>query len=445
MMAVRFLEVEMRRAPRLARGLALRHFASASPQASGVADDAIIRQFAARRQTGVSLRTLLDTGSGLLVNGQVRSGGAVPPEVLMRVGTFLHRELPIRMAHRVRDLDSIPSASTMPSVLKVREWYARSLAEIMAAESPGGSAAAEADFARVLDAVYQRHAAVLYTMAIGVYELREKRRAQLRSAGASSRLEAGATASFEDADEIHAFLDSFYMSRIGIRMLIGQYLALREPPEPGHTGLIAHATSPAEVIRAAIADARYMCERQHGDAPDVQIHGRLDLTFAYVPTHLHYVLLELIKNSMRATVEFHTPEGGIADSAAMPPIRVVIADGEENEDIAIKVSDEGGGIKRSHMPRIWSYLFTTADPHVQRGFLAEEDGGGGEGTSVAPYEPLASGVAGGALAGLGYGLPISRLYARYFGGDLDIKSMEGYGTDAFVHLSRLGDHDEPLP
>ena len=89
-MAVRFLEVEMRRAPRLARGLALRHFASASPQASGVADDAIIRQFAARRQTGVSLRTLLDTGSGLLVNGQVRSGGAVPPEVLMRILPSLH-------------------------------------------------------------------------------------------------------------------------------------------------------------------------------------------------------------------------------------------------------------------------------------------------------------------------------------------------------------------
>ena len=197
------------------------------------------------------------------------------------------------------------------------------------------------------------------------------------------------------------------------------------------------------MIRAAIADARYLCERQHGDAPDVQIHGRLDLTFAYVPTHLHYVLLELIKNSMRATVEFHTPEGGIADSAAMPPIRVVIADGEENEDIAIKVSDEGGGIKRSHMPRIWSYLFTTADPHVQRGFLAEDNDSGGEGTSVAVGG--AGGVAGGALAGLGYGLPISRLYARYFGGDLDIKSMEGYGTDAFVHLSRLGDHDEPLP
>ena len=32
------------------------------------------------------------------------------------------------------------------------------------------------------------------------------------------------------------------------------------------------------------------------------------------------------------------------------------------------------------------------------------------------------------LAGWGVGLPLSRTYARYFGGDLDIKSMDGYGT-----------------
>jgi pyruvate dehydrogenase kinase 2/3/4 len=49
------------------------------------------------------------------------------------------------------------------------------------------------------------------------------------------------------------------------------------------------------------------------------------------------------------------------------------------------------------------------------------------------------------IAGLGYGLPISRSYCRYFGGDLDLISMEGYGTDAFVHLKRLGDSKEPVP
>lgn len=57
--------------------------------------------------------------------------------------------------------------------------------------------------------------------------------------------------------------------------------------------------SPREVALTAIEDAKYMCTRQHGDAPDVTLHGRLDLTFSYVTEHVHYILLELLKNSMR--------------------------------------------------------------------------------------------------------------------------------------------------
>lgn len=112
-------------------------------------------------------------------------------------------------------------------------------------------------------------------------------------------------------------------------MLIGQYLALRTPStDPDMIGLISKKASTCEIAQQVIADAAYMCRRTHGDAPEVSIHGRTDLHFPYVSSHISYMLLELLKNSMRATVETHGADN------ALPPIRIVIADGEDNEDVS---------------------------------------------------------------------------------------------------------------
>jgi pyruvate dehydrogenase kinase 2/3/4 len=224
------------------------------------------------------------------------------------------------------------------------------------------------------------------------------------------------------------------------------------------------------VATSAIADASHICRRTHGDAPEVLIVGRTDLTFPYVPSHLNYVLVELLKNSMRATVETHGVD-------KMPPIKIVIADGEANEDVshsmqrtalpciersvalrlqvAIKISDEGGGIKRSNMQRIWSYLYTTADSSALDLLIEQVDAQRAAALQAAsavsqastaevstrPANALRDFSTASPLAGLGYGLPIARNYARYFGGELKIMSMEGYGTDGYIYLPRLGNTD----
>jgi C4-dicarboxylate-specific signal transduction histidine kinase len=38
------------------------------------------------------------------------------------------------------------------------------------------------------------------------------------------------------------------------------------------------------------------------------------------------------------------------------------------------------------------------------------------------------------IAGLGYGLPIARIYARYFQGNLTLASAENFGTSAYISL-----------
>ena len=61
-----------------------------------------------------------------------------------------------------------------------------------------------------------------------------------------------------------------------------------------------------------------------------------------------------------------------------------------------------------------SYLYTTA------------------GRNKATYAEKAT-----SLAGYGIGLPLSRLYARYLGGSLNLVSLPGYGTSVDLFLRRV--------
>ncbi|SPO03414.1 related to pyruvate dehydrogenase kinase isoform 2, mitochondrial [Cephalotrichum gorgonifer] len=407
-----------------------------------------IKHYASFPATGVSLRQMVQFGKDPSVG------------TLFRASQFIAEELPIRLAHRVQELNSLPDGlGEMPSIQKVRDWYAQSFEEITELSRPQldsetrerltrpiklgkGKLLPEATpnpsldegeyvswpnqrqmngngytkkyhstrryfaavddtgltwppelhlynlrFGECLNKIKRRHDGVVTTMAQGILEYKRRRqRLQIDS-------------------NIQGFLDRFYMSRIGIRMLLGQHIALTSQNhyrDPTYVGIICTKTNVHELAQEAIENARFVCEDHYGlfEAPRVQLVCNPNLNFMYVPGHLSHMLFETLKNSLRAVVETFGQ-----DKQEFPVTKVIVAEGKE--DITIKISDEGGGIARSAIPLVWTYSYTTVNqtPSLDPDFDKDD--------FKAP------------MAGFGYGLPISRLYARYFGGDLKLISMEG--------------------
>jgi len=259
-------------------------------------------------------------------------------------------------------------------------------------------------FTKTLEAIKRRHDPTVTTVAQGVLEWKRKQNAK------------------NIGYDIQAWLDRFYLSRIGIRFLIGQHIALNtHQPHPDYVGIICTQSNVHDIVREAIENARFVCEEHYGlfKGPPVELICPHDLHFAYVPGHLSHIVFELLKNSLRAVVE----RFGAESEDRFPAIKVIVVEGKE--DITIKISDEGGGIPRSAIPLIWTYMYTTMEGQLDPDFQASD--------FKAP------------MAGFGYGLPLSRLYARYFGGDLRLISMDGFGTDVYIHLNRLSSSREPLP
>uniref|UniRef100_A0A671R5B4 Protein-serine/threonine kinase n=1 Tax=Sinocyclocheilus anshuiensis TaxID=1608454 RepID=A0A671R5B4_9TELE len=300
---------------------------------------------------------------------------------------FLRQELPVRLANIMKEIDFLPDKLlSTPSLKLLHSWYAQSLMELVDfLEKDPDDKKILTKFTETLINVRNRHNNVVPTMAQGVLEYKE-------AFGVDPVTN----------QNVQYFLDRFYMSRISTRMLMNQHSLIFDgstnPAHPKHIGSIDPNCDVVEVVKG-----NYPCF-----LPVDPIH------IVYVPSHLYHMLFELFKNAMRATVETHET------SLHLPPIKVRVSLG--SEDLTIKMSDRGGGVPLRKIERLFSYMYSTAPSPVA------------ENSRNAP------------LAGFGYGLPISRLYAKYFQGDLQLYSMEGYGTSAVIYLKALSTESiEKLP
>jgi len=332
----------------------------------------------------------------------IKFGRDADNKTLLMSAMFLQKELPIRIGKRVQELQSLPVPMySTKSVRELSALYEETFFRVLNHDPPNNSKA-EQSFSDMLLNVRDKHKLVQANIAAGFIEM-------LRSGVPKWAIE---------SEEIQDKLTRFYTGRIGVRLLMDQHLGLRRDAQDrseqaqhkrgqlqqAFVGCVQTQCNLREIIEDAISDARDACKMHLKDCPTVMIEGREDISAPYIPEHLYIMVFEILKNSCRATVELHgrastshTPMYG----EELPPCRVTISGGS---DCFVKISDRGGGIPPQSLQRIWNFAHTTAPPGMQE------------------------------LAGFGHGLPLSRTYARYWGGDIEVMSMENCGVDNYIRL-----------
>eukprot|EP00928_Gymnodinium_smaydae_P033308 TRINITY_DN23894_c0_g1_i1.p1 TRINITY_DN23894_c0_g1~~TRINITY_DN23894_c0_g1_i1.p1 ORF type:complete len:386 (+),score=77.53 TRINITY_DN23894_c0_g1_i1:91-1248(+) len=226
--------------------------------------------------------------------------------------------------------------------------------------------------------------------------------------------------------ELDTFLDQTFYTRIGNRVLAEHFLLVHEARRRGDlscAGVVHPRCRPADTTAALGRSFSDLCSELYGVSPEVRVEGEVDTALSFVPEHLNFMLQELLKNAMRATTERHLALHGAASQVAMPPVTVEILRGRF--DVTMKISDCGGGMTKEKLANVWKYGYSSAQDQATQGAGALD--------SLCGLDPNSMRQ----IAGYGFGLPLSRVYARYFGGDIHIETMAGYGTDVYLNVNHL--------
>ncbi|GJP66109.1 hypothetical protein CLOP_g23026 [Closterium sp. NIES-67] len=402
-------------APTTAGVSGIRHFSLPYPRgpggwsqnkaaASGKASfyDVTVERYAALPMTAMTMQHMMQFGEHVLKD----------PSYLLRQARFVHRELPIRLAKRLMDLQFLPYiVVTNPHIKQVYDSYRRAL-DLLVALPEVRTQEDNEKFTELLALLVEEHTPLIGVLARGVREC-------------SIRPLVGRELNLD------GFLDNMLRSRISRRVVAEQHIALQQK-RPGFIGVICTNMSVREVVEDAVEEATDMCTRTFGCCPEFVLTGDLSTTFAYIPSHLHYMLFEILKNASRAIVEHHTNQSGdpVFSSASFPPVVVTVCSG--SNEVTIKVSDLGGGIPEKLQAKVWRYGYSSVEGDVTTSSTLRSAAGGPVDSQGTP------------MAGLGFGLPYSRLLAQYLGGNIEMVSIPGYGSDVYVRVRRVVDQTEAV-
>ncbi|KAI1113775.1 kinase isozyme 4 [Nemania sp. NC0429] len=417
---------------------------SSRPAHTATVTDAVITDLANKRQHSLSLADLVKHGRPPLSEA-----------ALLASANFTLNLLPIRLARRIQALRNLPFIVVAdPNISRIYNNYVHSLSTLLPWKHRTiSNIDDEIRFTSVLAELVATHQNTIPILAKGFLQCRR----------------------YISPTEVTRFLDTHLRTRIGTRLIAEQHIALHYssvphfdpaasptpcPESPGYIGVIDTALSPAAIVDSCAGYVADICEYKYGVRPRWIIDGEPDTIFTFVPMHLEYIATELLKNAFRATVESGSKEPVVITIAPEPPdagpprltLDPPAADkgafrgdairplDDNAPGVTIRIRDRGGGIAPDVLPSIWSYSFTTFNEDNINDVMSSSGGSGGGSWAQKDALGVISAASSGAssIAGLGYGLPLSRAYAEYFGGGIAVQSLYGWGTDVYLSLKGVG-------
>ncbi|KAG0047843.1 hypothetical protein BGZ83_007200 [Gryganskiella cystojenkinii] len=462
-------------------------------------------------------------------------GRNMQEDKLLKSANYVRTELPVRLAHRIRDFQNLPFiVGTNPHIELVYDLYWQAFERL--AKIPEIRTLEENDaFCEIVKDLLSEHLVVIPQLALGIME-------------SAKHIENGT---------VDQFMNKMLRSRISRRVLAEQHISLTQNfnspnhmmTDRGFIGIIYTHCNPRDIVERTALLAAETCRQGFGrsangtlvEPPKVILDGNLDAEFSYIPDHIEYILYELLKNSMR----FVMKNGKIdPKTGELPPIQITVCEG--THDIVFRISDKGGGIHPDMESHLWSFsqsprarfanfekiskmaatvqeqmVSPSRSVNIQNDYADElgmlDEEAEAEGTVVLPPPPVSSSSRGSSASEstllldrhassrihaqssssfstssrhhihqsgesmtvidpsqqpcpskkqghlnplglssssigdlsqqheqdsqsmhLGIGLPMSRVYAEYWGGDLKVFTMDGYGTDAYARFCKFG-------
>jgi hypothetical protein len=226
--------------------------------------------------------------------------------------------------------------------------------------------------------------------------------------------------------EFDAFLDRFFFARMGTHLIGSAFLSRISVPEGArqpHNFGVLQAMDLASVARE-VAAALTSSSPEHQNVP-VEVDCEGEVTLLYIPSLARRVLREVLSNAITATANAAQRSGLVRPK----PIRVSVKSGRFGA--FLMVQDQGGGIDSLTRECMWEWRRPTDAEFVNEAVDEDPEIG---------WEHLEATSDKAALLPAGFGMPLARLTARYFGGNLQFQTLDGHGTSVYFHVPELQDH-----